>query len=207
MGYGSKPLGWTIVTTQTQAINQGERIQSAHASLHGLVGSMTKEYPNWKVRLLDLEENEPWPLQAMFDLPEDTYGNAWAHRGGQWYRQRLLPCREAASSVSLYKMGGVYVVIGGAGGIGETWSDYMIRTYEAQIIWIGRRPLDDSIRTRINELGTCYIEADASDRDALQAACTEIKQRFSRINGVIHSVIVLMDQTLAKMDEQRFRGG
>ena len=112
----------------------------------------------------------------------------------------------------MYKSGGVYVVIGGAGGIGEAWSEYMIRTYQAQIIWIGRREKNQAIQAKIDRLGNLgpaphYIAADATDLKALQQAYKEIKQRYLKINGVIHSTIVLKDQSLAEMEEVQFRDG
>ena len=60
------------------------------------------------------------------------------------------------------------MVIGGAGGIGEAWSEYMIRAYQAQIVWIGRRKKDEGLQARLDRLATLgveptYIEADASD--------------------------------------------
>ena len=33
-------------------------------------------------------------------------------------------------------------VIGGAGGLGNVWSEYMIRNHQAKIVWIGRRKED-----------------------------------------------------------------
>jgi NAD(P)-dependent dehydrogenase (short-subunit alcohol dehydrogenase family) len=52
-----------------------------------------------------------------------------------------------------------------------------------------------------------YIAADAAHQDALHQAYEEIKQRYSQIHGVIHSAIVLSDQSLAKMDEEQFQAG
>ena len=52
-----------------------------------------------------------------------------------------------------------------------------------------------------------YIQADARDQAELQAAYEQVKATYSHIHGVIHSAIVLLDQTLAKMDEERFRAG
>jgi hypothetical protein len=51
---------------------------------------MAKEYPNWKLRLADLQPGAPWPCAELFALPADPMGNAWAWRQGQWYRQQLL---------------------------------------------------------------------------------------------------------------------
>jgi polyketide synthase PksM len=104
----------------------------------------------------------------------------------------------------------VYVVIGGAGGIGTAWSAYMIRTYGAHVIWIGRRQIDTAIQANIAALARLgpaprYLSADARDPEALQRAYEAIKQQHDRIHGVVHSAIVLLDQSLANMDEERFR--
>ncbi|NRR01524.1 SDR family NAD(P)-dependent oxidoreductase [Brevibacillus sp. RS1.1] len=212
LGYQTRDLGWTIITVQAQAIYKKETIHPTHASIHGLIGSMAKEYPNWKVRLVDLEAHAEWPLRDIFALPADTHGNAWAYREHAWYRQQLLPVQSPSIHQTVYKQHGVYVVIGGAGGIGQAWSEYMIRTYQAQIIWIGRRKKEESIQNKINQLATLgpeplYIEADATDRESLQSAYEEIKKQYGKINGVIHSAIVLFDRSLANMDETTFRAG
>ncbi|WP_188068929.1 SDR family NAD(P)-dependent oxidoreductase [Brevibacillus brevis] len=212
LGYQTRDLGWTIITVQAQAIYKKETVHPTHASIHGLIGSMAKEYPNWKVRLVDLEAHTEWPLRDIFALPVDAHGNAWAYRGQAWYRQQLLPVQSPSIHQTVYKQHGVYVVIGGAGGIGQAWSEYMIRTYQAQIIWIGRRKKEESIQNKINQLATLgpvplYIEADATDRESLQSAYEEIKKQYGKINGVIHSAIVLLDRSLANMDETTFRAG
>src|SRR5205814_7020735 len=109
-----------------------------------------------------------------------------------------------------YRQGGVYVVIGGAGGLGTVWSEYMIRTYGANLLWIGRRQIDTAIQAKIAALARLgpqprYLSADARDPEALQRVYDDIKQQHNRIHGVVHSAIVLLDQSLANMDEARFR--
>ncbi|GED59055.1 SDR family NAD(P)-dependent oxidoreductase [Brevibacillus formosus] len=212
LGYQTRDLGWTIITVQAQAINKKDKVHPTHASIHGLIGSMAKEYPNWKVRLVDLEAHAEWPLRDVFALPADAHGNAWAYRRHAWYRQQLMPVQSPSINQTVYRQHGVYVVIGGAGGIGQAWSEYMIGTYQAQIIWIGRRKKDESIQNKINQLASLgpaphYIEADATDRESLQSAYEEIMKQYGKINGVIHSAIVLLDRSLANMDETTFRAG
>ena len=107
------------------------------------------------------------------------------------------------------RRGGVYVVIGGAGGIGEVWSEHMIRAYQAQIVWIGRRPLDAAIRSKLDRLAKLgpaplYIEVDATDRWALERAYARIKQAHAQVHGVIHSAAVVRDGSLAKIEEAAF---
>ncbi|OMG74766.1 amino acid adenylation domain-containing protein [Burkholderia ubonensis] len=210
-GYGTKPLEWSVLTTRTQAVADGDTLAPAHAGVHGLIGVLAKEYPNWKVRLVDLPVDAGWPFDAVLGLPADPDGNSWAWRAGQWYRQHLLPVEvaELPQPQRAHRRGGVYVVIGGAGGIGEAWSEQMVRAHGAQIVWIGRRPLDAAIQARIDRMARVgpaphYVAADASERAALEQARDAIRARFGAIHGVVHSALVLADQALANLDEARF---
>jgi acyl transferase domain-containing protein/thioesterase domain-containing protein/aryl carrier-like protein len=216
LGYETAALSWTVLTTQAQPIAENDLANPTQASIHGLIGSMAKEYPNWRVRLVDLPAKastaEHWQLSDILVLPADPLGNAWVGRDGEWYRQKLVSCHCPPVGRTLYKRGGVYVVIGGAGGIGEVWSEYMIRTYQARIVWIGRRSKDEAIQSKIDRLAGLgvaprYIKSDATDRDDLEAAYSEIKQLYGEIHGLIQAAIVLSDQSLANMDEERFRAG
>jgi acyl transferase domain-containing protein/acyl carrier protein/aryl carrier-like protein len=216
LGYGAQPLGLSVVTYQTHPIRRGERSDATHGSVHGLIGSVAKEYGQWQVRLVDvpLESEGAAPqlrLEEVLRLPADPQGNAWAYRAGEWYRQQLILCELKQSPLSRYRQGGVYVVIGGAGGIGEVFSEYLIRTYQAQMIWIGRRQLDTAIQAKIDRLSRLgvaptYLCADATDRDALEQAYQTIKARHGRIHGLVHAAIVLLDKSVAQMDEARFKG-
>ncbi|WP_155660759.1 SDR family NAD(P)-dependent oxidoreductase, partial [Priestia megaterium] len=215
MNYGSRELGWSFITIQTQPIHKQDVANPTHASLHGLVGSMAKEYPNWKIRLVDLEKDCTWPTANLLTLPSDRRGRAWIYRDKQWYRQQLIsiqPPVPVTADDSLYKQGGVYIVVGGAGRIGEVWSEYMIRSYRAQIIWIGRRQKDLTIQTKLDALAKLghrpdYISADATDQQSLQQAYEVIKHRYGNINGIIHSAMVLTDYELNKMEESQFQAG
>jgi len=207
--YDSKHLKWTILTFQTQQVYSYHPIQSTHASILGLMGSMAKEYSNWQVRVCDLETNGHIP-HDIFTLPVNPNGDPYVYRNGKWYAPGLIPCHIDYLPQSIYRKQGVYVIIGGAGGIGKEFSRYLIETYDARIIWMGRKQEDDIIRSKISELsisGTApvYISADATDFHSLTRAYEQIKARFSNIHGIIHSAIVLKDKGLANMDETRFK--
>ncbi|WP_042206280.1 SDR family NAD(P)-dependent oxidoreductase [Paenibacillus durus] len=213
LGYGGKPLEWTLLTYQAQSIWPSDPVNPADASIHGLVGSMSKEFPHWKVRLADLENERKENIRDVIELPFEPAGNAFIHRHQMWYKQELVRLEPVLSkSLTAYRKGGVYVVIGGAGGIGEAWSEYMIRTYQAKIIWVGRTRLNKEIQSkqdRLNALGTLpeYIAADASNYEELLHVYKEIKRKHNTIHGVVHSAIVLLDRSLNQMEEDRFRGG
>ena len=212
LGYGTKNLGWTLFTTETQPINKNEKINPTHSSIYGLTGSMAKEYLNWNVRLVDLEDDCELPVDELFALPYDRNGNVLVYRGKEWYHEKLVPVQYTKAINTLYKEGGVYVLVGGAGGIGEILSEYLIRMYQAKVVWIGRREISENIQAKIDRLaliGTAplYISADAANQKTLRKAYDEIKQKYGKINGIVHSAIVLLDQSLANMEEERFRAG
>ena len=86
----------------------------------------------------------------------------------------------------------------------------MIRSHQAQVVWIGRRPKDASIEARLERLAALggpapvYVAADAGDAQALTQAVAAIRRRHGAIHGVVHAAIVLADRSLAHMDEARF---
>ncbi|WP_343997016.1 SDR family NAD(P)-dependent oxidoreductase, partial [Ideonella azotifigens] len=214
LGLDKRPLNWTVLTVRTQAVHLSDAVLPAHAGVHGFVGAAAKEFRRWQFRLLDLDGAQAWPLDQLFQLPFDPQGDALAWRSGQWFRQALLPVdiASAARHETLYRRGGVYVVIGGAGGIGQAWSGHMIRAHQANIVWIGRRPLDEAIAQAQERLAAFgprpeYIAADATDLQALVRAREQILARHPAIHGVMHAAIALLDKSLAQMDEDRLLAG
>ncbi|MCP3925231.1 MAG: alpha/beta fold hydrolase, partial [Desulfobacterales bacterium] len=212
LGYGTKKIEWTIITRKTQLVKKQDIISPDHAGVFGLVGSLAKEFPYWKLRLLDIESFESVSANECFSLAEDSNGNGFAYRNKEWFQQELAVVKSINQANSQYQKEGVYVVIGGAGGIGEVWSRFMIKHYNAHIIWIGRRKKNDSIQKKIESLGIhgkepLYISADATNLSSLKQAFKKIKIKYPKIHGVVHSVIVLKDQSLDKMEEVTFKAG
>ncbi|MDF4005205.1 amino acid adenylation domain-containing protein [Luteibacter sp. PPL552] len=212
LGAGESALGWTVVTTQAQAVHASDAVWPGHAGVHGFLGAMAREIPAWRIRLIDMPVAGDWPVASLLRLPVRS-GETTAWRGGQWFRQGLshVGSHDGATPPP-YREGGVYVVIGGAGGIGQAWSAHLIRTRQAQVVWIGRRPEDEAIaqaRASLGQLGPMphYIVADASDRQALTRARDEVLARFGPIHGVVHAALSLLDRGVVQMDEARLLAG
>jgi acyl transferase domain-containing protein/acyl carrier protein/SAM-dependent methyltransferase len=212
LGFAKKPLGLTVITCGAQPVFENEAIDPTHAGVHGLIGTLAKEYPSWRVRLVDLQAGTQWPLTELLAVPADSDGNAWAYRSGRWHRQRWVPCAMPEPEQTAFRQKGVYVIIGGAGGIGEAFSEYLIRRYSAQVVWIGLRKRDEVIEDkiyRLAELGPTphYISADATDTLAMERASAEVERRFGTIHGIVHAALLMAGDPLERMDEQRFWRG
>ncbi|WP_052700293.1 type I polyketide synthase [Methylocucumis oryzae] len=213
LGFAAQPLIWTLITENCASV-PGFAIQPSHASVHGFIGSLAKELPNWRLRLLDVDDAAQLN-QDLFALTELPAGEVLAYRDSQWWQLVLRPWLSSSSQIlgkSWYKQRGVYVVLGGAGGIGMAWSRYVIETYQARVVWLGRKPLTAEINTKLAEFAhydipPWYIAADATDKTSLINAYQLIKSRYPDIHGVVHSAIVLQDQSIASMTEPQFIAG
>ncbi|MDJ0460314.1 non-ribosomal peptide synthetase [Streptomyces sp. H27-C3] len=220
LGHGTRELAWTAYTFGTQLVRERDRVAATHASVHGLLGSLAKEHTRWTISPVDLP-HEPAGGAVGALLGEERRlsgvrpGTTVALRGGRWFSQELLPVANLEPAPGPYRRHGVYVVVGGAGGIGELWSRFMVEQYGATIVWVGRQPLNERIERKLTDLAERaravgadaprYVPADASDRRSLLTAYRRIKEHHPRIDGVVHSAIVLADKTLAHMDEKGFR--
>jgi acyl transferase domain-containing protein/tryptophanase/acyl carrier protein len=210
LGYANRKLQWTVVTCRTQRVNDAEPMQPTHAGIVGLVGSLAKEYLQWDLRLLDIDSLASVSARECLSLPWDRQGNALAHRGGEWFQQGLALIATLPEVKPAYRQNRVYVVIGGAGGLGEVWSRFMIEHFQASVVWIGRRPYNTAIEEKINSLtrqgrAPLYVSADATDPEALEQACKTILKTYPAIHGVVHSAIVPDVQSISHMEELGFR--
>ncbi|MFJ2151800.1 amino acid adenylation domain-containing protein [Streptomyces microflavus] len=209
-GYGDRSLGLTLITERAHAGHEAEAVDPAHAGVAGLAGSTAKEYPNWRVRVADVEDYDVPSLAAVLDLAADPDGNLRIHRDGRWHGQRLLTVQPASPTASRLRQGGTYVIIGGAGGLGSVISEYLIRRYRAQVVWLGRRPQDARVEAAIARAtgadgpAPLYLRSDATDLASLRAAKDEIVRRFGAVHGVIHSGLVFSGESLARMSEAQF---
>jgi polyketide synthase PksN len=210
LGYGEKKLQWTLVTNRTQSVTETDPVDPAHAGIAGLVGSLAKEYPHWDLRLLDVDSLASVTAGECLSLPWNRQGDALAHRRHEWFAQELAVVAPFPESPRAYRQDGVYVVIGGAGGIGEVFSRHLIERYQARMIWIGRQPYNATIDAKIqalSQLGPAplYISADATDVASLEQARQTVLSIHPAIHGVVQSAIVLRDQSFARMEEASFR--
>jgi polyketide synthase PksM len=206
-----RELKFTVVTHRALQVFDDELVSPHHAGVHGMVGSVAKELPLWRFRLLDIESIDALDPREILALPWDEQGRGLAYRCDEWFRQEFADVGQLSAAHVAYRQKGVYVVIGGAGGLGEVWTRHMVVHYDAEVIWIGRRPLDAGIEAKLDAIAGLgrrphYVSADATDAAALTAAVDALRERFPRIDGVVHSALVLQDQTVRAMDEAVFRG-
>ncbi|OKP94478.1 non-ribosomal peptide synthetase [Paenibacillus sp. P32E] len=211
-----QPLRLLIVTNQAALVTGTETANPGAASLIGFAMGAAAEYPAWRIRHLDisLQEADPADLTAKliaYNTQDVSEGEGLtALRGDRLYRQAVYGLELPPAAHSAFKQQGVYFIVGGAGGIGRSLSEYLAAQYRARLVWVGRRTLDEEIGHAIRSIEAkggeaVYLQADASDAAQLGLAAAQAVERFGTIDGVIHSALTLRDQTIESMSESVLR--
>ena len=107
---------------------------------------------------------------------------------------------------TLIKDGGVYLITGGAGGIGGKLAAHLACRYQTRLVLTGRSQLDDRIKKQLETLspdasGLLYRPCDVTSRNDVQALITEVVEHWGTLDGVIHLAGVRRDALVSVQSE------
>lgn len=200
-----------IITNNVHAIDDEDVIPCA-GSILGFAKSMAKEYQYWKTTCIDIDlkdwENDKEILTRLIaEEPAGKNGEEVVIRNRQRYLHRIIPTGLSISKSTSFRKDGVYLILGGAGGIGLEFCRYLTLKIGAKVALVGRSELDPDKFEKISSMKASgakilYVKADATDLNSMKAAVLEIKLEFGRINGVVHSAIVMKDRAIRNMSER-----
>ncbi len=190
---GGRPLSLRVVTSGAVALpGDPDGPDPDQAALLGLLGSVAGEWPDWSVSVLDFDV-----FDAVRAVAEPGADRVVAWRSGRRHVRVFHPV--AAGPGQPFRAGGVYLVVGGAGGIGRALTRHLLRTASARVAWLGRSADVEVPR------GVEYLRADVTDPAAVAAAVASVRDRLGPIAGVFHAAMVLRDRTVANLDDDTFR--
>ena len=212
-----RALGLYVVTQSVQHVLPGEPILPLAGGLIGLTKAISREYPHYRVRCVDVDgealRSAPDSVaRALRDEPEPVPGAELAYRGGYRFEralERVLLPPGPPEQVPLRERG-VYLILGGAGGIGLELCRRLAARVRARLVLVGRSALDERRRQVLREVEAAggeveYFQADATDLQAMRDVVARAVGKWGRVDGAIHSAIVLKDRALELMDEPTFR--
>lgn len=182
----------------------------------GLWQSVSREYAEVRAMLVDLDAASvdalvhavaaPWSDQLLhLDAPQR---GLLALRDGTFYERRLLRTRPTTSSPPLLREGGVYLIIGGAGGVGMAFLQHLRQRYRARVAVMGRRApaLVQPALAAAGEYGkdVLYVQGSVDSADDIRRAIDEVRAQFGGLHGIVHSAMVLADCRLAEMSRDDY---
>ncbi|RDY32904.1 SDR family NAD(P)-dependent oxidoreductase [Lachnotalea glycerini] len=209
-----------IVTNNVYPVAGSNVVLPVAAQIIGFVKSFAKEYPKIRVTSVDLDlpdlyhtfsdEEFDALIQPIFMEESNENGETVVYRNNERYVRTLKPIKLTGNEKSVLKEHGIYMIIGGTGGIGIVLSKYLSHAYKANLILVGRSSLTMEQSERLMEIEkeggkAYYYQADVTDADGIREVVSKVKHQFGRMNGVFHSAIVSKDKTIQTMSEDNFR--
>nr|AAY00026.1 SA1_PKSB [uncultured bacterial symbiont of Discodermia dissoluta] len=220
---GSTPSqGVWLVTRGAQVVGRDSGMEIGGAALWGFGRTAAVEMPHLKPRMIDLDGAESVRLDALVDEllhPDDE--NQIAYRGAVRHVPRVTrhserPARMETSKESLpavvankIRADRTYLITGGLGGIGLYLASWLQDRGAGAVVLNGRRQPSEAANAAITALRDRGAEvrvevADVTDASAVEAMLGRIESDLPPIAGVIHSVGLLADGSLANQTWERF---
>jgi len=207
-----------IMTSDMQEVTGHEPLQIAKATVIGLSKIIPQEYPNLTARSIDLSLltggllSQQLIAEIATELAHPPTGDQIAFRGIHRWVQVFEPLNlpMAPELHPCLRMGGVYLLTGGLGGIALGLARDLAATLRAKLVLVNRSGLPDraiwptllerdgettGVGRRIQQvldleaLGAevLVIQADVTDAVAMTAAVNQAQARFGTIHGVLHT--------------------
>jgi acyl transferase domain-containing protein/acyl carrier protein len=209
---GKEAFLLSVTANAHQVTPADVRLSPSQAAQAAFFRGLIVEYPKLQVKCVDVDANESMDvLPGVLGQELETDGTVRfvGYRNGVRYVPRINKVQPAGSGTSdavRIRDNGVYLVTGGARGIGAALSKSLARKAKGvHLILLGRTPLpagaegagiaDGDLAARVDELRSItgagasveYHAVDLGDVAAMQALFGDIKARFPKLDGVIHA--------------------
>ena len=190
-------------------------------AINGFIRSMRLEHPKIDAKALDVRgARADATLDALLaELHAANQDDITVRydNGARWVRalkkldaSELQPNLPGEAKRIALKQHGVYVVTGGAGGLGLIFAEYLAQACSARLVLTGRSTLPPEREAQLEALrahgaDVLYVAADISVAADARRVLDATRARFGRIDGIVHSAGVLRDSYLRKKTKDEMR--
>ncbi|QYK63046.1 Acyl carrier protein [Paenibacillus sp. S25] len=205
--FREKPNGKVLI----QIAISGQEEQQLFSGLSGLLKTARLEHSKLVGQLIELGQDEDWG--AIIDILKEnsrSLGDIQIQyeKGTRWVScwNEVHISQEAAGNP--WKDGGVYLITGGAGGLGLIFAKEITdKVHKAVLILTGRSALDEGKRAEIKKMEALgariiYRQVDVTQEQAVTELIQEIQEEFGNINGIIHSAGVIRDNRILQKNSE-----
>ncbi len=184
----------------------GVALGGFHASLH-------RENPQFRSRVVEIVDAAVTPVDEIDLVVAELADAAWhsdvlriVPDEGRTRRERRRWVPQTSGRVdaqAVLKRHGVYLISGGMGALGRLFAESLARDHQARLVLLGRSPHGPEIEARLDALRALggeaiYVQAEVADAAQAEAAVREARQRFGRLDGVLHAAGIHRDAYLLK---------
>lgn len=189
----------SIVTMNGHLVKDGDVMDYQKSCLGGLLQTIAMESAVDSAHIIDLWPNDPNDHVQQICQEMRVASNAVevAYRDGLRYLQRLTPLavREDITPETVLTPGGIYLMIGGLGGIGFELAQYLLAVLQLKLIIVGRTPISEEDQSEIAERyrdltdfgNVIYRSLDITDETMLHSVIQEAEEKWKQtLAGVLH---------------------
>lgn len=180
--------------------------------LIGILKSVSMEEPQIITQLVEWDGNGQDEMAAKLSMELGAFNHPFiSYRAGERYINTITIYDHSDDKlVKPWKEEGVYLITGGAGGLGFIFANEIVNSISnAKIILTGRSGINRTIQEKLDKLQRNnthveYIQLDVTDKDAVQGVVDDIVRQFKNINGIIHSAGIIRDNYVIRKSEEEF---
>lgn len=206
-------FAFIVVTSNANKIGSKEIVSPLNAMAVSFAKGIFAEFPSLRVRCVDLDYNSD-TLQGVDCILREMANEQLVAYSAYRDNLKYLPCltrvkpKEGDPLEKVVKNGSVYLVTGGASGIGLEIARSLAKRAKCTIIILGRTEIKSNVPSKqidsrvqgireLEQLGAKveYHSVDISDIDAMSTLLDKIFANYPKITGVVHSAGVTTDWT------------
>jgi acyl transferase domain-containing protein len=188
---GNSPVHVMVVCQNSDYLDYG--------FISGLLKTATLENPNVTAKVIGVENLSVRDVEAISDLLEAEKESGEAElRYIAGERQvkvfQSISALETTTNTVHIKEGGVYLITGGAGGLGRIFAEHLSKTKNTKLILTGRSQLTEKVKASISEMANVsYYSCDSGNKAEVLSLIAVVKEKYGKLDGIIHSAGVIRD--------------
>jgi polyketide synthase PksN len=196
-----------------QVIVPSEDEQQLFVALSGLLKTASLENNKLVCQLIEVEGSKK--TEELLDILKENSGDSANNQikyndGNRYVADWNSLAASSPDGTIPWKDKGVYLITGGAGGLGLIFArDIAEKAKETVIILTGRSPLNSEKKELINRIEALgakveYRQTDITDKQSVLELIRNIKEDMGALNGIIHSAGVIKDNFIIKKNQDEF---
>ncbi len=184
-------------------------VQPHNEAIQGFATILRAECPKLACKVVEIVGPDPdFDAAAVAaiaaEFRDDNKALAVRYREGLRYLRRIHDRPEPGvtmQNASPIRHRGVYLITGGAGGLGLIFAEHLAKQFQARMVLSGRGALKPDTEAALEAMRAAggevvYVQADVSRREDVERLVRVCKESYGALHGIIHSAGVLRDAYL-----------
>ncbi|MCC5466707.1 SDR family NAD(P)-dependent oxidoreductase [Pelosinus baikalensis] len=206
----NKSMGKTLI----QIVVSTQDDKQLFAGLSGILKTAQLENPKLIGQLIEVEpdKEEEEIVEILKENSRSSIDQQIRYQGGKRYIADWSEIQNSQEETIIpWKNQGVYLITGGAGGLGLIFAKEIAHKVEnATIVLSGRSPLSEGKQTELKELNSlgaqiAYRQVDVTQKEAVANLIQSIREDFGNLHGIIHSAGVIRDNFIFKKTNEELQ--